>query len=206
MSLGLKFFLIQIAFIVVYETTIIIIAQLDQSKVTPYNIAFKYFSVVPMVFGIILVPFWSAYTEAYVKKDFDWIRNSMRHLIKIWVLLLVVVTGMLLVADKVYYLWVKDVVKVPFTLSLVIAAYIIINAWCTIYSVFLNGVGKLKLQLYSGIIGALINIPLAIWLGKTMGVTGVVLASLILAAGNALWSPVQYKRIMNNTATGIWNA
>jgi hypothetical protein len=39
-----------------------------------------------------------------------------------------------------------------------------------------------------------------------MGVTGVVLASLILAAGNALWSPIQYKKIMNNTATGIWNA
>ncbi len=206
MSLGLKFFFIQIAFIIVYETTIIIIAQLDQAKVTPYNIAFKYFSVLPMVFGIILVPFWSAYTEAYVKKDFDWIRNSMRHLIKIWVVMLMVVIVMLALADKVYYLWVGDVVKVPFMLSLVIAAYIIINAWCTIYSVFLNGVGKLKLQLYSGIIGALINIPLAIWLGKTMGVTGVVLASLILAAGNALWSPVQYKKIMNNTATGIWNA
>jgi O-antigen/teichoic acid export membrane protein len=206
MSLGMKFFIIQIAFIVVYETTIIIIAQLDQSQVTPYNIAFKYFSVLPMVFGIILVPFWSAYTEAYVKKDFDWIRNSMRHLIKIWVVMLVVVIAMLALADKVYYLWVGDVVKVPFMLSLVIAAYIIINAWCTIYSVFLNGVGKLKLQLYSGIIGALINIPIAIWLGKTMGVTGVVLASLILAAGNALWSPVQYKKIMNNTATGIWNA
>jgi O-antigen/teichoic acid export membrane protein len=120
--------------------------------------------------------------------------------------MLVVVIIMLALADKVYYLWVGDVVKVPFMLSLVIAAYIIINAWCTIYSVFLNGVGKLKLQLYSGIIGALINIPLAIWLGKTMGVTGVVLASLILAAGNALWSPIQYKKIMNNTATGIWNA
>lgn len=35
MSLGMKFFIIQIAFIVVYETTIIIIAQLDQSQVTP---------------------------------------------------------------------------------------------------------------------------------------------------------------------------
>lgn len=207
MTLGLKFFLIQVAFIFLYETTIIIIAQLfGPEQVTPYNIAFKYFSVVPMVFGIILVPFWSAYTEAYVKKDYDWIRSTMKKLLRIWGLLFLAVAVMLLMADQVFYWWVGNTVKVPFTLSLVIALFIITNAFCTIYSVFLNGVGKLKLQLYSGIIGALINIPLALFLGMKLGIAGVVLSSLILAAGNACWSPVQYRKIMDNSATGIWNA
>jgi O-antigen/teichoic acid export membrane protein len=100
---------------------------------------------------------------------------------------------------------VGDQVKVSFWLSAAIVTYIIANAWCTIFSVFLNGVGKLKLQLYSSIIGALINIPLAIFLGKQIGIIGVVLSTLILAVGNAFWSPVQYKKIMNNTARGIWN-
>ncbi len=205
MTLGMKFFIIQVAFIVVYETTIIIIAQLDQAQVTPYNIAFKYFSVIPMVFGIIMVPFWSAYTEAYVKKDMDWIRATMKKLITIWGVFSLGGIVMLLLSNTVYELWVGPEIKVPFTLSLAIVSYIIVNAWCTIYSVFLNGVGKLKLQFFSGIIGAVINIPLAIYMGKQFGVTGVVLSSLVLAAGNALWSPIQYKKIMNNTATGIWN-
>lgn len=207
MSLGLKFFLIQIAFIILYETTIIIIAQLfGPEQVAPYNIAFKYFSVIPMVFGIIMVPFWSAYTEAYVKKDFDWIRATMKKLKGAWLLLTAASIGMLLFSNFVYRLWVGDEIKVPFLLSAAIATYIIVNAWCTIFSVFLNGVGKLKLQLYSGLIGALINIPLALFLGKQIGITGVVLSTLILAVANAIWSPLQYRKIMTGTATGIWNA
>lgn len=207
MSLGLKFFIIQIAFIILYETTIIIIAQLfGPEQVTPYNIAFKYFSVIPMVFGIILVPFWSAFTEAYVKQDHQWIKSSMRNLIRIWGLFSIAGIVMLIFADKVYRLWVGSEIKVPFLLSATIVSYIIANAWCTIFSVFLNGVGKLKLQLYSSLIGALINIPLALFLGKHVGITGVVLSTFILAIGNAIWSPLQYKKIMNNTATGIWNA
>jgi O-antigen/teichoic acid export membrane protein len=207
MTLGLKFFLIQIAFIILYETTIIIIAQLfGPEQVAPYNIAFKYFSVIPMVFGIIMTPFWSAYTEAYVKKDFDWIRATMKKLKAAWVLLSAASIVMLLFSNFVYKLWVGAEIKVPFLLSAAIAGYIIANAWCTIFSVFLNGVGKLKLQLYSSLIGALINIPLALFLGKQIGITGVVLSTLLLAVGNALWSPIQYRKIMNGTATGIWNA
>jgi O-antigen/teichoic acid export membrane protein len=206
MSLGLKFFLIQIAFIILYETTIIIIAQLfGPEQVAPYNIAFKYFSVIPMVFGIIMVPFWSAYTEAYVKRDFDWIKSTMKKLKGAWVLLTAASIVMLFFSNIVYRLWVGDEIKVPFLLSAAIAGYIIANAWCTIFSIFLNGVGKLKLQLYSGLIGALINIPLALFLGKQIGITGVVLSTLLLAAGNAIWSPIQYRKIMNGSAKGIWN-
>jgi len=206
MSLGLKFFMIQIAFILIYETTIIIIAQLFQPEsVTSYNIAFKYFSVIPMVFGIIMVPFWSAYTEAYVKNDFAWIRSSIRNLIRIWVLFAVAGIIMLIFANTVYRLWVGPEIKVPFVLSATIVSYIIVNAWCTIFSVFQNGVGKIKLQLYTGIAGALVNVPLALFLGKQIGIAGVVMSTLILAVINACWSPIQYMKIMNKTATGIWD-
>ena len=44
MDLGIKFFLIQIAAVVFYQTNSIIIAQLfGPVEVTPYSIAFKYF-------------------------------------------------------------------------------------------------------------------------------------------------------------------
>jgi len=205
MSLGLKFFMIQIAFIIVYETTIIIIAQLHPEQVTPYNIAFKYFSVVPMVFGIIITPFWSAFTEAYVKKDYTWIRSSVKNLIRLWVLVVLGVAIMLFFANKVYLLWVGESIRVPFMLSLVLAIYIIINTWCTIFSIFLNGVGKLRLQFYSSILGALVNIPLAIYLGKQYGSAGVVMSTAILGFIAAIWSSVQYHKIINNTARGIWN-
>lgn len=205
MSLGLKFFIIQISFVVLYETSVIIIAQLfGPAEVTPYNIAYKYFSVFPMVFGIIMIPFWSAYTEAYVKKDFDWIRSSMNRLIKIWLLFSVGALVMLFFSEKIYALWVGKEIKVPFMLSATIVLYIVINAWNAIFSVFLNGVGKIKLQLYFAIIGALLNIPLAIFLGNKIGISGVVLSTCLIAIINAVWSPMQYYKIINNKAKGIW--
>jgi O-antigen/teichoic acid export membrane protein len=85
------------------------------------------------------------------------------------------------------------------------ALYVILNAWCAIFSHFLNGVGKIKLQLYSGAFGALINIPLSIYLGKHLGIYGVVLSTTILAVISAIWSPIQYLKLINNKATGIWN-
>lgn len=206
MTLGLKFFMIQIAFVILYETSNIVITQLfGPAQVTPYNIAYKYFSVVPMVFSIVLTPFWSAFTEAYVKKDEQWIRNTIRKLQKFWLLFLAGALLMLALSAKVYQLWVGSLVQVPFLLSASIFLYVMINAWCMIFSMFLNGVGKLKLQLYSSLFGAIVNIPLAIFLAKQIGIAGVVLSTCILGLFSAVWSPLQYRKIMNNTASGIWN-
>ncbi len=89
MTLGIKFFFLQIAGIVLYQTSNIIIAQLfGAAEVTPYNIAYKYFSVIPMVMGIITTPFWSAYTEAWIKKDINWIKNSIKKLKILWLSLI----------------------------------------------------------------------------------------------------------------------
>jgi len=206
MSLGSKFFVIQMAAVILYQTSNIIIAHLfGPEQVTPYNIAYKYFSVITMAFGMLMVPLWSAYTEAWIKKDIDWIKNSINKLILIWVLITVTVIIMLIFSNFIYRMWVGKEIKVPISVSVVMAAYVIINGWCGIFSQFLNGVGKIKLQLYSGIFGALINIPLAIFLGKHLGIYGVVMSTAILGIVSAVWSPIQYMKIINNKATGIWN-
>ncbi len=206
MSLGIKFFIIQIAVVVLYQTSNIIIAQLfGPAQVTPYNIAYKYFSVIPMILGIIMMPLWSAFTEAWTKNDILWIKNTIKKLTLLWILISIGTLVMLAFSNPIYKLWVGEEIKVPIGLSAVMAAYVIINGWCGIFSHFLNGVGKIKLQLYSGLFGTLVNIPLAIFLGKRLGIAGVLLAICILAVTSAIWSPIQYNKIINNKAKGIWN-
>ena len=206
MSLGIKFFVIQMAAVVLYQTSNIIIAHLfGPQQVTPYNIAYKYFSVITMAFSIIMLPLWSAYTEAWIKKDIAWIKNSINKLILIWVLIAITVTIMLISSNFIYRMWVGKEIKVPLSVSVVMAAYVIINGWCGIFSQFLNGVGKIKLQLYISTLGAVINIPLLFFLGKHFGIYGVLLSTVILGAISAIWSPIQYKKLINNKATGIWN-
>ena len=206
MGLGVKFFILQIAVIVLYETSNIIIAQLfGPAEVTPYNIAYKYFGVIPMIFGIIMTPFWSAFTEAWVTKDFVWIKSTMKKLDLLSLGLTVVTLLMLAFSHYIFRIWVGRDVNVPLSISVVLAAYFIINARNMIYIYFLNGIGKVKLQLYSGVIGMIVNIPLAIFFGKQLGVAGVILSTVILNGINMIWTVIQYNKIINNTATGIWN-
>lgn len=206
MGLGIKFFIIQIAGVVLYQTSNVIISNLfGPAQVTPYNVAYKYFSIIPMAFSIIMMPFWSASTEAWIKKDIDWIKNAINKLITIWILFGITAIIMLVFSNFIYRIWVGKEIEVPTSTSAVIAGYFIINGWCNIFSQFQNGVGKIRLQLYFGIFGALINIPLAILLGKHLGIYGVILATCLLSIINAIWSPIQYMKIINNKAKGIWN-
>ena len=205
MGLGIKFFIIQIAVIVLYQSSNIIIAQLfGPDQVTTYNIAYKYFGIIPMIMGTILMPFWSAFTEAWVMKDIQWIKNSMKKLKIIWILLSIATIIMLTFSNFIYRIWVGKEIEVPFGISLIMAAYVIIYAWNNIYSQFLNGIGKIKLQLYSAILWTILNIPLAVFFGKTIGLPGVILSSVIFGGVNMIWTVIQYNKLINNTAKGLW--
>lgn len=206
LGLGIKFFFIQISAVLLYQTNNIIIAQLfGPAEVTSYNVAFRYFSVLMMGFSIILTPFWSAFTEAWVKKELGWIKKTMSKLLGIWSLLLVGGIIMVLLSKWIYRIWVGDIITVPYALSALVAAWVLINAWNGVYSHFLNGLGKIKLQLYLGISAAVINVPLAILLGLKIGIEGVLLANVLVTIMGALIYPVQYKKLIDNNAKGIWN-
>lgn len=206
MSIGIIFFLLQIAGIILYQTSNIIIAQLfGPAEVTPYNIAYKYFNIISMVMGIIMTPFWSAYTEAWIRKDFIWIKSSLRKLRILWGVLSIVTIIMFVFSNLFYKIWVGEEIKVPISVSAMMAVYVIMNAWTGIYSLFLNGAGKIRLQLYASILGMFLNIPLSIFLGKIFGIAGVLLSTVFLCLISMVIEPIQTSKLLNNTAKGIWD-
>ncbi len=205
LKLGVKFFLIQIAAVILYQTSNIIIAQLfGAEQVTSYNVAFKYFNVITMLFGIIITPFWSAFTEAWVKNDSGWIKRIMNKLMLIVAVLGIISFVMLLISNFVYHIWVGDKIVVPFSVSLVLSLYVILNSWNRVFNNFLNGVGKLKIQLYIAILGGIINIPLSLFFGKKFGLYGVLLSTTFIAMIGAVIYPIQYFKLINNKAKSIW--
>jgi O-antigen/teichoic acid export membrane protein len=206
-GLGVKFFIIQLVCLVLFTTTNIIISKLfSPAEVTPYNIAFKYFSVMMMIFSIALSPFWTAYTDAYHRGEIVWIRRSTKRLVAIWGILCVGLVIMVLLANWAYRLWVGNEIHIPKSLSIITALFVAISCWNNIFALFLNGVGKIKLQLYSGIFVGIINIPLSIALAKLLhSVDGIVLSTCLCLLISSVWSPIQYLKIVNGTAKGIWN-
>lgn len=207
-GLGFQFFIIQIAVVIIFSTDNMIITQLlGPKEVAPYNIAYKYFNSITMAFAIIMNPLWSAYTQAYTVNDISWIRNITRKLIWIWILIFLTVSFMVLISGTVYTLWIKDRVEIPFVITLFMGIFILISTWNNVYIYFINGTGKIRLQLYSSVISATANIPLSIYFARVMGLgsAGVIVATCVCLFPGTILAPIQYFKIINKTATGIWN-
>jgi len=206
MSLGVKFFIIQIAALVLFNTNNIIVTQIFGPKeVTTFDIAFKLFSVVTMIFNIIAIPLWTAFTDAFAKNEFNWIKNTLLKMKKIWVVFIIFTVCLLLSSRWIFKLWLGDSVNIPLSLSIAMSGYVIVNMWQTIHVFFLNGIGKIRLQLYLIVFSGLINIPLAIFFCKKFGLVGITLISTLLFFLMGIVFSIQTRKILNNTARNIWS-
>ena len=205
---GISFFVIQIAVIILVSTDNLIITQmLGPEEVVPYNISYKYMGISSMILGIVLAPYWSSFTEAFTKGELQWIKRSMKNLLKLVGLTLILITVLVLIAPFVYSIWIGDKVIVPFGLTFSMALYFGMNVCYAPFVMFINGVGKIRLQMYILACGAIVNIPLSVFLLKytDLGVAAVIIATTICALPSAILHPIQYRKLIHETAKGIWN-
>jgi O-antigen/teichoic acid export membrane protein len=208
-GLGIKFFFIQISGLILYHSTNIIISHFfGPSEVTPYNISYKLFSTISMIFAIITTPYWSAYTEAWKVQDIAWIRRSVKKLVQIWIYISVAGVIVLIFSEQIFNFWVGPEIVINPVLSFILLVYFILFTFGSIFNLFINGVGKLKLQLYSATISAVCFYPLSFVLVKTagMGIEGLALAILLTNIYGPLIAPIQFYKIISGKAKGIWNA
>ena len=208
LSLGSQFFILQIVSLIIFQTDNILISQFFRpTEVTNFNVAYKYYSVIIILFTILLTPYWTAFTEAYHIKDYSWIKGSMKKLYVFWGLSLVILFVMLCLADLVIELWVGDKIVVPLNLSIAICCYVAISNWNAIFASFINGVGKIRLQIYLAPIVGFANILLSFFLVKVLnwGTYAMPAANFLSLGLGAIIGIVQYRKIINNKAQGIWN-
>lgn len=207
-GLGLSFFFIQMAWVIITTTDNIIISQLFSPKeVVPYNLALKLFSISIMVFTIIVTPYWSSFTEAYFKSDFTWIKASMKNLKKFIALFCAISIVILLCADFLYKIWLGKEVNIPFLMSLSMCFYTCLIIYLTPYNYFINGISKIKLQLYHTIIMSVLNIPISIFFAKylNVGPVGIILGTITCIIPSVIISTIQFNKIISRKAKGIWN-
>ncbi|MBI5006902.1 MAG: oligosaccharide flippase family protein [Nitrosomonadales bacterium] len=205
LAVGMQFFVIQIAVLVIFTTDKMLITQLfGPMYVTQYEVVFKLFSLITFAHTMITAPLWSAYTDAYHRGDNAWIGNMLRKQIMVFGGVAIAVLAMVFLARPVIGLWIGPELEVSFPLVLALGLLVMISTWNNIFAMFVNGIGKIRVQLYTAVIAMAINIPLALLFTKYlgMGLSGIVLAtcaSLLLAA---VALPVQVRHIMRQDAGG----
>ena len=206
MGLGIKFFIIQICGLLIFSTSNVIITQLfSPSEVAVYNIAFKYFSVVTLFFSIVLSPCWSAYTEAFMKQDFAWIRSMIRKLIMLWALFCLGTLVMVILSKPVYRLWVGSAIDIPIGVTIGMAIYVSVFNWNSIFAQFIAGVGKVYFHVFIASFGGIVFIPLAIFISRIIGLPGISLAMILAVILGSFLHPIQYIKLIHGKAKGIWS-
>jgi len=206
LGLGLGFFFVQIGFIIMFQTNNIIIAHIGSpGDVTVFNLAYKYLGLVQMLFLIILSPVWSAFTDAFTKNDFRWMISSLKKLRMIAFIAIVPLAAQIIVSGFFYRLWLGSSVEVPMKVTLMVAVYIYVTCSLTLNNHVLNGIGKIRIQLIAYMISICLHIPLAIFLGKSFGVNGVIFSATLFIALMTAVEYYQVNLIMSGRAHGIWN-
>jgi O-antigen/teichoic acid export membrane protein len=213
MNLGIKFFIATCASFLVTQTIPFLVQRLTGPvEVTNYNTAFRLFSVAFNVVGIIILPYWSSFTDAYTQKDFAWMKRSISQLHKFFIGFVVFQVIVLALSPVIYYVWINywikdtvNILNISFFMSCAVCLYVCVLCWLNISIYPLNGIGKIKLQVYSSIGEMLLLIPVSLFLGHKFGAPGVILTPVIIYLPRMIWAPIQLNKLANNKSSGIWN-
>lgn len=206
LSLGCKFFIIQIAALVMYQSSNLIIAHVSGSdQVTVYNVAYKYCGILQMIFTLMLIPAWSAAGDAYVNQDFEWIKNTIKRLNQVWLIFIGLSIIQLFFSPIFYKFWIGNSVSIGLSVTAFCIIYFILSMKAGIYCNIINGTGKIMLQFVMYILQAIVYIPLAIWSGRLYGIFGVLISMSLIQLINIVWMSKQCNHLINRNANGgIW--
>lgn len=204
---GLGFFLIQItSCLVIYGSSNLFITQFcGPESVTTYNIAYKFFNLLAIGYLVFISPMWNAYTDAYVKQDFNWIEKAFKSALKIWLFTEFAGIIMLIVSQYFYLFWVGKAVHVPFMVSLSVFLYISFFNLNNCVTYLLNGLNKIYIQIITSITATFIYLTIMFVLGKNMNIQEIV---FYMSAAYGAMTAIHYyqcRKLIKQKATGIWN-
>ncbi len=204
LSLGVQFFVIQVAVLIIFTTDKILITQLfGPQYVTQYDVVFKLFGIISLIHTLITTPLWSSYTDAYHRGDFVWIKAILVKQLIIFGVIVLSAIIMIPMVKPIVALWISDDFEISMPLVISMAGFILISTWSNIFAIFVNGIGQIKLQLFTAIIAMIINIPLAIYFTKYLGfgVNGIVLATCTSLSLFAIAGPIQVYFILREKSS-----
>lgn len=205
-GMGGQFFLIMISMLLIFQfTNIIISRELGPESVTIYNVTYKIFSIAEMVIMIVLTPIWSAYTDAYTRKDFDWMKRSAAKLEKMGLMTFPLLTLLTIISPFVFDIWLGNEVQTSIYVSAAIAFFVFCKIMGNIYMYQINGTGKVRIQLITYTIIAIFAIPIMVYCSRQWGLVGIVTAPSLAFFAQFIICRIQLKMLISQTATGLWN-
>lgn len=206
LGLGLRFFALQIITIITYSSSSVILAHtVGPEGVAEYNLAYKYIGLVSIAYSVVVTPYWSASTDAYARGDIEWLRSSVKRLQFFWAVASLIGVVMIFAAPPIYRVWALGAVKEDPLILTFMLVYFVFSMLYASYGYVLNGIGKIRLQLIVTSAMAIMFLPLAFYASLLFGIPGILGAMIVVGVVNSTWSAMQFRRLVEARATGVWN-
>ncbi len=159
-SLGIIFLILQILYMVISVTDSWFIAKFyGPSCTVAYQIYYKSFSFVSMLFMLALTPLWSAITKAYAERRYTWIIKLKRLLSLAFCGLILLQVLFLFLMPWFFKIWLgTESIEFSYFTGISFTIYSTIFIWISIQSTLAAGLGKLKVQLVCYIVAVIFKI------------------------------------------------
>lgn len=182
--LGWKYLAQNLTAMAMFQSQPILIAQfLGPAAVGIYSITYKLLTIPQMVAQFFLMPLVPAYGEARGRRDWGWMKRTLRRSVK-----LSVVTGFLLTlplmlaAGWIIRAWVGPALVPPASLVIALGLYSAISAVVSALAVYFTGLEKIGSLAVIGALNALLTLGLAFLLLPRWGLAGMGWAMLVAYA------------------------
>jgi O-antigen/teichoic acid export membrane protein len=173
---GSSFFLIQIAAVVVFSSDNLIVSHyLGASEVTPYSVTWRLVGLAAMLQSLIFPALWPAYSEAYAKGDYRWVRRTFSMTMKGTVALnLLCVIVLVFFGRAVIRVWAGPAAVPSIQLLLAMGVWAVVSGFMSVESCLLAALNRIRQQAILSIVAAALNIALSLILVRHIGSLGVI--------------------------------
>ena len=181
MTVGVQFFFIQIVALSIFQTDGLLIAHfLGAADVPAYSLTYKLFEFTSLLQTTMFGYLWVAYAEAISRGDIDWVRKTFRRTLAFSLgSTLTAMIPLIFIAQPFIRIWTRGSVIPPFDLILWMAAWSMINAFCSPIACLLAAASQMKTQLVYGTAVAVANLFLSIFLIQRWGASGAIAGTVI---------------------------
>ena len=158
---------------------LIIVKLLDLSNVTIFSVGSKLANIPLMLLSAVLPVFWPAFTIAWSRGEFAWLRNYLSKILLFSFILLSIYTVFIAIfGEMLIDIWTVSKVKVSTTLLMTLGCLVTIQ--CIVYwlSTFLHSVSDFRFEFYCHTLAAIILIVFGYIFTLLYGLVGLTIALL----------------------------
>ena len=192
-NLGFKFFIIQIAGLVLFTTDNLIITNLfGPEQVTYYTTVNKLFTIITTLFATVTQPFWSAIRATSSNGEIGKVKKICKEIGVCMIIAFIGVLALFVLYKPIAYIWLGKNLNYPDGLIFYMALYTIVYIWCNGMALITNGLEIMKGPMIIAIIQGIINIPASYFLAIVckFGVVGVLMGTIFAMLISAVITPI----------------